>query len=66
MRVPQEGLAGNVRLPESLVTLPRERTQPVDGTGGIRGQDLFAYAADDKPVAHKAKSCTGRSRAPAA
>ncbi|MEU1295169.1 hypothetical protein ABZ439_22365 [Streptomyces sp. NPDC005840] len=42
MRVPQEGPAGNARLPESLVTLPRERVQPVDGTGGIRGQDLFA------------------------
>lgn len=63
--MPPEGLAGNARLPEPLVTLPRERVQPVDGTGGDGGQDLFERAADDKLVAHKAKSCTGRSRSPA-
>ncbi len=64
VRVPWEKLAENARLSESLVTLLvmrlRERAQPVDGTGGDGGRDLFEYTDDGKLVVYEAKSFTGR------
>lgn len=64
VRVPWERLAENARLSESLVTLLvmrlRERAQPVDGTGGDGGRDLFEYTDDGELVVYEAKSFTGR------
>ncbi|MCX4993707.1 hypothetical protein [Streptomyces sp. NBC_00568] len=67
MRVPWEKLAENPSLSESLVTLLvmrlRERAQPVDGTGGDGGRDLFEYTDDGELVVYEAKSFTGRMTA---
>ncbi|MEV5441288.1 hypothetical protein AB0N23_01835 [Streptomyces sp. NPDC052644] len=64
VRVPWEKLAENPRLSESLVTLLvmrlRERAQPVDGTGGDGGRDLFEETDDGELVVYEAKSFTGR------
>ncbi|WP_318219247.1 hypothetical protein [Streptomyces sp. SCL15-6] len=43
-----------------LVMRLRERAQPVDGTGGDGGRDLFEYTDDNKLVVYEAKSFTGR------
>ncbi|MEU3620306.1 hypothetical protein ABZ725_49790 [Streptomyces sp. NPDC006872] len=67
VRVPWEKLAESPRLSESLVTLLvmrlRERAQPVDGTGGDGGRDLFEYTDDGELVVYDAKSFTGRTKA---
>lgn len=64
VRVPWDKLAENPKQSESLVTLLmlrlRERAQPVDGTGGDGGRDLFEYTADGELVVYEAKSFTGR------
>lgn len=67
VRVPWERLAENPRLSESLVTLLvmrlRERAQPVDGTGGDGGRDLFEYTDNGELAVYEAKSFTGRMSA---
>lgn len=67
VRVPWEKLAENPRLSESLVTLLvmrlQKRAQPVDGTGGDGGRDLFEETDDGEVVVYEAKSFTGRMSA---